>query len=137
MDLDNRGFASAEFIFVTLIALIILGGMVTLISSEMDKTQIGNLGQARILGEKVATTINTAYANGKGNSSYSIDLSIPATPVVTISVNNVTPGYITVSNAGKNVSIKLIPQSVTPYTLNSNSKYHVINNGTTIKFIPF
>ena len=91
MDLDNRGFASAEFIFVTLIALIIMGGMVTLISSEMDKTQIGSLGQARILGEKIATTINTAYANGKG---YSIDLSIPSTPVVTISVNNVTPGYV-------------------------------------------
>jgi len=134
MDLDNRGFASAEFIFVTLMALIILGGMITLISGEMDKTQIGSLGQARILGEKVAATINTAYANGNG---YSIDLSIPATPVVSLSVNNVTPGYISVSNAGKSVAIKLIPQNVTPYTLSSNSNYHVINNGTTIKFVPF
>jgi hypothetical protein len=134
MDLDNRGFASAEFIFVTLIALIILGGMVTLISSEMDKTQIGNLGQARILGEKIATTINTAYANGKG---YSIDLSIPSTPIVTVSVNNVTPGYVTVSNAGKSVAIKLIPQNVTQMTLTSNSNYHVINDGTTIKFVQY
>jgi hypothetical protein len=134
MDLDNRGFASAEIIFVTLIALIVMGGMVTLISSEMDKTQIGNLGQARILGEKVATTINTAYANGKG---YSIDLSIPATPVVTISVNNVTPGYVNVTNAGKSIAIKLIAQNVTSYTLTSNSKYHVINDGSTIKFTQF
>ena len=131
MSLDNRGFASAEFIFVTLIALIIMGGMVTLITSEMDKTQIGSLGQARILGEKVATTINTAYANGKG---YSIDLSIPATPIVTVSVNNITPGYVNVSNAGKSVAIKLIAQNVTPSTLSSNSKYHVFNNGTTIIF---
>jgi hypothetical protein len=133
MDLDNRGFASAEFIFVTLIALIILGGMVTLISSEMDKTQIGSLGQARILGEKIATTINTAYTNGKG---YSIDISIPTTSYA-ISVNDVTPGYVNVSNAGKSVAIKLIPQNITPITLTSNSNYHVVNNGTTIKFIPF
>jgi hypothetical protein len=135
MDLDNRGFASAEFIFVTLIALIIMGGMVTLISSEMDKTQIGSLGQARILGEKIATTINTAYANGKG---YSIDLSIPSTPY-TISVDNSTPknSNVTVSNAGKSVAIKLIPQNVMPITLTSNSNYHVINDGTTIKFIQY
>jgi hypothetical protein len=133
MDLDNRGFASAEIIFITLIALIIIGGMVTLLSSEMDKTQIGDLGQARILGEKIATTINTAYANGKG---YSIDLNIPATPYA-ISVNNVTPGYVAVSNAGKSVAIKLIPQSVTPITLTTNSKYHVINNGTTINFVQY
>jgi hypothetical protein len=134
MDLDNRGFASAEFIFVTLIALIIMGSMVTLVSSEMDKTQIGNLGQARILGEKIATTINTAYANGQG---YSIDINIPATPIVSASVNNVTPGYVTVSNAGKSVAIKLIPQNVTPITLTSNSNYHVINNGTTINFVQY
>jgi uncharacterized protein (UPF0333 family) len=122
---DNRGFASAEFIFVTLIALIIMGGMVSLISSEMDKTQTGDLGQARILGEKIATTINTVYANGNG---YSIDLVIPTTP---FSVN-VIPGYVTVFNTSRNVNItiKLIPQNITTSTLTSNSKYHVINNGT-------
>ena len=134
MHSDNRGFASAELIFVTLIALIILGGMVTLISTEMDKTQIGNLGQARILGEKTASTINTAYANGKG---YSIDLSIPTTPY-TISVYNSTPNSnVTVSNGGKSVAIKLIPQNVMPITLTSNTKYHVINDGSAIKFIQY
>ena len=134
MHSDNRGFASAELNFVTLIALIILGGMITLISTEMDKTQIGNLGQARILGEKIATTINTAYANGKG---YSIDLSIPTTPY-TISVYNSTPNSnVTVSNGGKSVAIKLIPQNVMPITLTSNTKYHVINDGSAIKFIQY
>jgi uncharacterized protein (UPF0333 family) len=45
MSLDNRGFASAEFIFVTLIALIIMGGMVTLITSEMTKPRLVALGR--------------------------------------------------------------------------------------------
>jgi len=124
---DNRGFASAEFIFITLIALIIMAGMITLISSEMDKTQTGDLGQARILGEKIATTINTVYANGNG---YSIDLLMPATPFNV----SVTPGYVNVFNTSRNVNItiKLIAQNITTSTLNRNSKYHVINNGTII-----
>jgi len=74
MELDNRGLASAELLFVMLIALIIIGGMVSLINSRMANTQTGELGVARIEGEKIATAIDTAYKNGKG---YSIDISFP------------------------------------------------------------
>ena len=73
MNFDNKGQASAEFIFVTLIVILIIGGMVSLIGGTQDQTQSANVGAARIMGEKIAATVNTVYINGNG---YSIDLDL-------------------------------------------------------------
>ena len=77
MKMDENGFASAELIFVTLIVIVIVGGLVTFISTETNQNQTGNLGQARVLGENVAEVVNTVYTNGPG---YTIKLNIPSTP---------------------------------------------------------
>ena len=137
---DNKGQFSAEFIFVTLIVLVIMGGFISLIGSTQDKSQTGDTGGARILGEKIAETINTVYINGNG---YSIDLDLrtlnqalssggnPFAFTATIS-NSSGNGVVTVSTGGQNVNVNLIPKKFNGTSnLNNNNLYHIKNvNGT-------
>ncbi len=92
-----------EFLFVTLVVLIILVGFVGLITNEQSQTSTGNLAQARMTGELAAETINTVYINGTG---YSANLTVPSN--MNIIINNPS-GYVTVNMAGQSVSVKLIP----------------------------
>jgi hypothetical protein len=126
--LDNRGFASAEFIFIALIVLVVIGGLTALVSSSQEKTQTGSLGEARILGEKIAETVNTAYVHGDG---YSVNLTLPVSPNITASVNS-PPHYVTVFYGGQSISIKLIPQNVPTINLSSNHVYTVTNTNGSI-----
>ncbi|HMK54499.1 MAG TPA: hypothetical protein VK444_06930 [Methanobacteriaceae archaeon] len=130
MVLDNKGLASAEFLFVTLIVLIIIGGMVTLVGNMMNNTAIGDLGVARIQGEKIATAINTAYINGNG---YSIDIRFPqGENYVNFTATVNSTGYVTIYYPNKTpIDIKLVTNNIyQPYTLYSNSSYRIKNNGT-------
>lgn len=137
---DDKGQFSAEFILISLVALIIMGGFISLIGSTMDKTQTADNGGARIMGEKIAETINTAYVSGNG---YSIDmdlrtmnqeLSSTTTPFsFTATLSNSTGlGVVTVASGGASSSVNLIPKKFSGnLTLNNNNLYHVKNvNGT-------
>lgn len=129
LGLDQRGQASIEFILVTLVALIIIGGMVSIVSNESQMTQTGDLAQARITGEKIAEVINTVYINGPG---YNINLTVPNN--MTVYVNNPTGNttiLTVISNAtGQNISVKLIPKNVQNVTLSSGNVYRVFYNAT-------
>lgn len=137
---DDKGQFSAEFILISLIVLIILGGLISLVGSTMDKTQTADNGGARIMGEKIAETINTAYVSGSG---YSIDLDLrtmnqelssSGNPFsFTATITNTSAGYVVaVSNAGVSSSVSVIPRRFNgTSTLNNNNLYHVKNvNGT-------
>ena len=137
---DDKGQASAEFILITIIVIIVIGGLLSVISSNQDKTLTGDVGGARVMGEKIAETVNTVYINGNG---YSIDLDLrtlnqtlsstnaPFTMTATIS-NSGGPGIVTVSTAGNNVIVNLIPKRFNgTLTLNNHNLYHIRNvNGT-------
>ncbi len=134
MFLDENGQASVEFLFITLVVLIIIGGFVSLVSNEKGQTSTGNIAQARITGEMVAETINTVYTNGAG---YSVNLTVPNN--MTIVINN-PPGYVTVNSVFwnglqyinlQNVSVKFIPWNIQNGTLNTDTTYTVTNNGST------
>ncbi len=101
MNFDEKGLASAELLFVTLIFLIIAGGMVNLANSEIGITQTGNLGEARMVGEKIAEAINTAYINGNG---YAINLNLTNDINYTANING--SGYITMIYNGQSIGIK-------------------------------
>ena len=120
---DNKGQASAELILVTVVFLVISMSFVNLISGEMDKTQTGELGQARVLGEKIAETINTAYINGKG---YSANLDLPDSFDYKVYVNN--SGYINMEYNNQNITIKLIPVNSTDSTILYSGKNYIVNN---------
>jgi hypothetical protein len=137
---DDKGQASAEFILITIIVIIVIGGLLSVISSNQDKTLTGDVGGARVMGEKIAETVNTVYINGNG---YSIDLDLrtlnqtlsspiaPFTMTATIS-NTGGFGVVSVATAGNNVNVNLIPKRFNgTLTLNNKNLYHIKNvNGT-------
>ena len=130
MYIDNKGQASAELIFVTLIVLIIIGGIVTMINGEMDKTQTGNIGNARMMGEKIAEAVNTVYINGNG---YSIYIDTPQEEDLKLTADINSTGYVTVFSGGENISIKLVSRNVNNITMVNNQRYQIKNfNGTII-----
>jgi len=137
---DDKGQASAEFIFITLIALVIIGGLVTIIGSTQDKTQLGDVGGASALGQKIAETVNTVYINGNG---YSITMNLSTLNQVlstTGNLYNITAvisnssgaGVVSVTTGGSTTSANLIPTKFNgTLTLNNKQVYTVTNvNGT-------
>jgi hypothetical protein len=136
---DNKGQASAEFIFITLIAMIVIVSIVGVIGSNQAKTQTGDVGSATIMGQKIAETINTVYINGPG---YSITMNLStlnqgmnsaAYPFsFTAIVSNSTGAGIVTINTNPNVNVNLIPSKINgTSTLNNTGVYIVKNvNGT-------
>ncbi|MGI6464840.1 hypothetical protein [Methanobacterium sp.] len=126
LDLDKKGQATAELLFIIFIFLIIIGGTLTLINSEMNQTQTGELGKARALGEKMAGAINAVYVQGSG---YSVNFTIPGNltnPASVIVVNNTTKSIDIIYNGNK-VNVKVIPNNLTTFTTTSNTTDKIIN----------
>ncbi|MGB9979436.1 hypothetical protein [Methanobacterium sp.] len=130
MGIDSKGQASAELILATVVFMVIALSLIQLASSEMDKTDTGNLGQVRMIGESISETINTVYIRGPG---YSANLTLPDSPAnYTVYVSN---GNLNISYHGNSISIKLIPTKVQTFTMTNNgTSYQVMNNNRTIQF---
>ena len=126
MKLDNKGIATAELLFVTFIALVVIGAMLSLVSTGINNQQVGSLGESRIAGETIAEALNTAYINGDG---YSVTIHLDPDPAFTaeiISASN--SSTLTIYNSGKNVTIPIIPKRFnSSYTLSSGKGYQIIN----------
>jgi hypothetical protein len=124
---DQKGIASAELLFATLLALILLSGMIALSSSLMDKSQTGAIGEGRIWGEKTAEALNTVYIKGNG---YSVDLELDSDVNFTMDINST--GYITVFVNGRTTNVKFFSKKLfNNYTLISGERYQIKNiNGT-------
>lgn len=137
---DDKGQFSAEFILISLIVLIIIGGLVSLVGSTMDKTQTADNGGARIMAEKIAETINTAYVSGSGYSmnldlrTMNQELSSTGSPFnFTATITNTPSGYVVaVTNAGVTSNVNVIPKKFNgTNTMTNNNMYNVQNvNGT-------
>ena len=128
--LDNKGQASAELILATVIFLVISLSFVNLITSEMNNTNTGNLGQVRMVGERIAETINTVYTNGNG---YSANLNLPNTLNYKVYVTNT--GNLNMEYNSKNITIKIIPvNNINSITMNPGQNYIVKNVNGTITF---
>ncbi|MCE5215287.1 MAG: hypothetical protein LLF83_11290 [Methanobacterium sp.] len=122
--LDEKGFGSAEFIFVSLIALLLIAGLSTLVSNEINQTKTGDIAQTRITGEKIAEIINTVYIKGIG---YTITLPVPTNTTVYV---DDPEGFLTIysSSNGANISIKVIPKNIEKTTLDGDQTYNVTHN---------
>jgi len=129
MVLDERGIASAELIFATLIFLIIITSFLSLTSTEMTKNQTAELGEVRIAGERIAAAINTVFINGKG---YAANVTLPSDLTFTAIVS--TNGSLTMNYKGNSTVIKLIPKNLTSVTMNPGQKYQIKNVNGTINF---
>ena len=127
---DDKGLASAELLFVTLIFLIIAGGLINLANSQVGITQTGNLGEVRIIGERIAETINTVYINGNG---YAINMTLPNDLNYTVNINST--GSIRMTYNSQNIIIKTIPvDKIQSITMTNGQRYKVNNTNGTINF---
>lgn len=122
--LDEKGFGSVELIFVSLIVLLLIVGLSTLVSNEINQTQTGDIAQTRMTGEKIAEIVNTVYIKGIG---YTITLIIPSNTTVYV---DDPEGFLSIysSSNGANISIKVIPKDIQHTTLDSGKKYNVTHN---------
>lgn len=134
MRLDDRGMATAELIFATFIALVVIGAMLGMVSDEINQNQVGNLGESRISGESIAEALNTVYINGNGYSAViRLDPDPPFTAVIDSTGNS---SNLTIFNSGQNVTIPIIPKRFnSSYTLTSGSNYQINNNNGTLGII--
>jgi uncharacterized membrane protein YraQ (UPF0718 family) len=68
--MDDRGILSADFIFATLLIVIVIGSLVTIIADRMNTaSQTEELGKSRMTAESVAEAINKVYSGGTGHSA--------------------------------------------------------------------
>lgn len=125
--------ASAELLFIMLIALVIFGSMISLVSSGMNSTNTADLGQARMTGEKIVEVLNMVYINGDG---YSIDLDLESDINFIADVNTTGSGStVTVYYGGKSIPISFIAKNLDAnYTLTSGNRY-VVKNVNGVIFI--
>lgn len=125
--MDSKGIATVDLIFATLFAVIIIASMVNLINTELAQTNAGDFGHARMVGEKVASAINTAYINGNG---YAVNITLSNSISYTIVTNST--GYLTVNFNGQSAKIKVLSQNITNITMNAGSRYLIKNNNGAI-----
>ena len=131
MHLDKKGQASAELILVTVVFMVIALSLINLASSEMDKSDTGNVGQARMIGESLAETINTVYVNGPGYSANLTLQNLSDSAGYTVYIYNTT-GNMSVIYHSNNITIKLVPMNVTTVLMTNGTTHQVINNNGAI-----
>ena len=131
MHLDKKGQASAELILVTVVFMVIALSLINLASSEMDKSDTGNVGQARMIGESLAETINTVYVNGPGYSANLTLQNLSNSAGYTVYIYNTT-GNMSVIYHSNNITIKLVPMNVTTVLMTNGTTHQVINNNGAI-----
>jgi len=130
--MDQKGIATADLLFATLIAIVIMGSLVSSINNEMNKSQSGDLGTIRVIGEKVAQTVNVVYTNGNGYNMNLTLTNVTNSSNYTISVNN---SGVAVNYNGKTININTIPKTnVTSANLTQGKRYLVKNVNGTISF---
>ena len=74
--MDSRGIMTIDLIFASLLILIIIGGILSVVSERMDAvSSTDKLGNARMITENVAESINKVYSGGNGHT---VTISLPA-----------------------------------------------------------
>lgn len=127
--MDQKGIATADLLFATLIAVVIFASLLSTIGNEVAMTQTGDLGQARMIGERLASSISTVFINGNG---YSMNITLPNEINYNLNVNN--SGLFVIFN-GKQVKINLIPKAnISSVNMTQGQKYLIKNNNGTITF---
>ncbi|PKL66744.1 MAG: hypothetical protein CVV28_09525 [Methanobacteriales archaeon HGW-Methanobacteriales-1] len=130
--MDQKGIATADLLFATLIAIVIMASMVSTIGNEVSKSQSGDLGTIRVVGEKVAETVNIVYTNGNGYAMNLTLTNVTNSSNYTIGVSN---GGVLVNYQGKTININTLPKiNVTSVNMTQGKKYLVKNNNGTITF---
>ena len=144
---SKRGQVSLEVIMITGLAIILLVSFVNMgLQREAMAEDIGETGEARMIGELLATAINNVYANGNGFSTYIGGDKINFTKIYDFRIMgvvtpiNIAPGNITIiKNLSKtggttaSINISIIPSNISREDPTAEfPEITVRNNGTHI-----
>jgi hypothetical protein len=149
---DNKGQLSLEAIMIVGVAMVVLISFINLnFSSYYTARDIGESGEAKMVGQFLATAINNVYANGGGFSLYLGEDKINFTKIgndtsiTGLGVNlpivvdpddqtiNISRRLRSGSNSNWNTTIKILPKNIT--RANPTGTYPevtILNNGTYI-----
>ena len=64
--MDNGGQLSADFLFATLILIIIVAALTNIVSSGIDAANNSDFSKAKVLADSTSRSINSVYSNGYG-----------------------------------------------------------------------
>lgn len=129
---DEKGMATVDLLFATLLAIIIFGVFVASVDSSMDKANMSDFGQMRMVGEKVVASIDKVYSNGPG---YCVNVTITEVKNNPYTIVVDSNGNVTVNGAGNSVTLQTVPKSnIQSTTLNSGVTYTINNTGENIIF---
>lgn len=130
--MDDVGQLSAEFLFATLLLIVIVGSLLNIVSSGIDTANSADISKAKVLADTVSRTINTVYSNGYGQYEI-LELPNETDFNYTVTVDN---NGVSVLYKGKTITSFIIPKDhIQSKTMNPGENYTVINNNGTIMFI--
>lgn len=134
--MNQRGQLSADFIFATLILLMVISSIVGIISSGIDTANNAKLSEAKAIGEKVAESINSVYTNGDGHY---VIVNITGNFNYTLMVNNASissNATVAVIYNNKTAISYLIPNSsnINPIIMKPNETYNISNSNNLVTF---
>ncbi|WP_414468741.1 hypothetical protein [Methanobacterium sp. ACI-7] len=126
--MDNSGQLSADFLFATLILIIIIGALTNIASSGMDAANNAEFSKAKVLADSVSRTIDSVYSNGYGQ--YAV-FSFPTDFNYTVAVDN---EKVSVTYKNKTSISNIIPKNhIDSKTINPGEKYNITNTKGQIK----
>ena len=131
---DEKGMATVDLLFATLLAVIIFGVFVASVSSSMDKADLSDFGHMRMVGEKVVASIDKVYSNGNG---YSVNVTITEVNNAPYKITVGSDGNVVVDGAGNSVTLQTVPKSdIQSKVLEHGNTYAVTNVNGSIIFTP-
>lgn len=129
--MDQKGVLSADFIFATLLLLVVITAGLSVVSTGMDTAQSAEFSKAKVLADSLSRNINAVYTDGDG-SYILFNLTSDFNYTVYISNSGVNVEY-----QGKNASSSIIPYNdlnSPSTTMHPGEVYNITNNGGTITF---
>jgi uncharacterized protein (UPF0333 family) len=134
--MDNGGQLSADFLFATLILIIVVGALTNIVSSGIDTANNAQLSEAKAIGENVAEAINSAYTNGEGHYII-VNLNGDLNYILMINNGSISSNAtVAVQFNNKTMISYLIPKSanVNQITMKPNETYRINNTNGLVTF---
>lgn len=127
--MEEKGIMTVDFILATIIALIIISGVLSYTNLAIGTAQSAEQAKAKTMADELARAINKVYNSGDGHY---LKFELPDNYTASISGNKVTVTYIT-SNGRYSVSTFIIPSLNKDLVTNN---YTISNSNGAIQISP-
>ncbi|MGF7117492.1 hypothetical protein [Methanobacterium oryzae] len=132
--MDQKGQASVDLIFATLILIILASSVVNGVSNNIDVAQNAEIAKAKVLSDSMARSINSVYSSGEGQCLV-VDLPGDFNYTLTVSNSN-SSSLVSVFYKDKTIISYIIPNgsNIQQTNMYPNETYNITNNNGIITF---